>query len=91
MATDGSGWIRLGIRQTGDAIEIVVSNNGPKIPLEIREKIFDAHFSTKPGQRGYGLHFIRQITAANQGTVELLQEEDVTWRIRIPGKGEETA
>ncbi|WFF72266.1 ATP-binding protein [Proteiniclasticum sp. QWL-01] len=88
VATDGSGSISLLIRQEPDQLIIRVKNNGPAIPEAIREKIFEANFSTKAGQRGYGLHFIRRIIDRNQGKIRLVQTEDVTWDIKIPIKGD---
>lgn len=88
VATDGSGSISLLIRQEPDQLIIRVKNNGPAIPEAIREKIFEANFSTKAGQRGYGLHFIRRIIDRNQGMIRLVQTEDVTWDIKIPIKGD---
>jgi signal transduction histidine kinase len=45
-------------RETGDAgerIEIRIRDNGPGIPPEVREKIFNPFFTTKPPGEGTGL------------------------------------
>lgn len=39
----------------GDYVRIVVSDMGPGIPAEIREKIFDPYFTTRPRGVGLGL------------------------------------
>ena len=42
-------------RQTGDAVEIRIRDNGTGIPEEIRAKIFQPFFTTKPTGEGTGL------------------------------------
>ena len=87
VATDGSGRVDLLIRQDPNGLEIRCANNGPRVPEEMTKRVYDADFSTKPGQRGYGLYFIRQIAARNHGTVELIQDDQVTWIVHIPRIG----
>ncbi|MBI2424406.1 MAG: GAF domain-containing protein [Candidatus Hydrogenedentes bacterium] len=49
------GRVRIAARPAGDgALEITVADNGPGVPLDLRERIFDPFFSTK-GSRGTGL------------------------------------
>jgi signal transduction histidine kinase len=38
-----------------DRIQISVKDNGPGIPLEIKDKIFQPFFTTKPTGQGTGL------------------------------------
>jgi signal transduction histidine kinase len=42
-------------RKSGSLIEISVKDNGPGIPAEIKEKIFQPFFTTKPTGQGTGL------------------------------------
>lgn len=53
------------------AIEIVVRDNGPGIPADLREKIFDPFFTTKaPGEgTGLGLHLVSQMVRAHGGWI----------------------
>ncbi len=39
----------------GDAVEILIRDNGIGIPPEIREKLFQPFFTTKPTGEGTGL------------------------------------
>ena len=51
-------------------IEIRISDNGPGIPPEFRDKIFEPNFSTKKEGSGLGLSFARQIVLLHGGTIE---------------------
>ena len=42
-------------RDLGDAVEIRVRDNGTGIPAEIRDKLFQPFFTTKPTGEGTGL------------------------------------
>jgi signal transduction histidine kinase len=47
--------LRVTTRELGDAVEIRVRDNGIGIPTEIRGKLFQPFFSTKPTGEGTGL------------------------------------
>jgi two-component system, NtrC family, sensor kinase len=55
--TDGSfrPVLRVATRDAGDAVEIRVRDNGVGIPAEIRDKLFQPFFTTKPTGEGTGL------------------------------------
>jgi signal transduction histidine kinase len=42
-------------RDLGDAVEICVRDNGIGVPAEIRDKLFQPFFTTKPAGEGTGL------------------------------------
>ena len=42
-------------RSLGDSVEISIRDNGIGIPPEVREKIFNPFFTTKPAGEGTGL------------------------------------
>lgn len=52
-------------------IDILVSDTGPGIPVEIREKIFDPFFTTREKGTGLGLSIVRAIIRAHNGEVWL--------------------
>jgi two-component system, NtrC family, sensor kinase len=47
--------VSISTKKTGDKIEIRVSDNGPGIPANIIDKIFQPFFTTKPTGQGTGL------------------------------------
>lgn len=49
------------IRLHADNTGFYVSNNGPEIPINDRERIFDLGFTRKPNGRGMGLHISKEV------------------------------
>jgi len=77
-------------KNLGDKIEISVKDNGSGIPEEIKNKIFQPFFTTKPtGQgTGLGLSLSYDIVKAHGGelTVDSTKVDGTTFTIRIPIK-----
>ena len=70
---------RLAVRVLPGAIgsvEVRVSDEGPGVPANLREKIFEARFSTKAHGTGLGLAISRRMMAAFGGRVELAPDKD---------------
>ena len=63
-----------------------VADEGPGIPAEIREKIFDLYFTTKSGGSGIGLAMTYRILQLHHGSVEVQSREvrGTEFRLRIP-------
>jgi signal transduction histidine kinase len=57
-----------------------ISDQGPGIPAEIQEKIFDLYFTTKSGGSGIGLSMTYRILQLHHGSVEVQSK---------PGRGAE--
>jgi PAS domain S-box-containing protein len=51
------------------SLELIVADNGPGIPPEIRERIFDPYFSTRKHGTGLGLAIVSRIVAEHQGRI----------------------
>jgi signal transduction histidine kinase len=60
------GHLRLRLKKRGPLRGIAVEDDGPGIPREIREKIFDPFFSTKPAGQGTGLGLTVARTVADR-------------------------
>ena len=54
-ASEGDGRVLLVARLLDDEIRLEISDNGPGIPEDLRERIFDPFFSTKTSSGGMGL------------------------------------
>jgi signal transduction histidine kinase len=63
-----------------------VSDEGPGIPEEIREKIFDLYFTTKSGGSGIGLAMTYRILQLHYGSIEvqLNRERGTEFVLQIP-------
>jgi two-component system sensor histidine kinase FlrB len=63
--------LELLARRAADRAEIVVSDNGPGVPLEIRGRIFEPFFTTRARGNGIGLAFVKSTIEAHHGSVRL--------------------
>jgi hypothetical protein len=60
------------VEQSGGNVVIQIRDNGPGIPREDHEKIWDPYFTTKtPPHTGAGLHLARAIVQAAGGGIVL--------------------
>ena len=85
--------VRVGVdgRVASDAVarqEIVisVSDTGPGVPSELKEKIFYPFFTTKQSGSGVGLATAQKIVAGHGGALELDSEtgRGCSFRVRLP-------
>jgi signal transduction histidine kinase len=91
MAEHGDSDQRLTITTStndGRQVEIAVADTGPGVAPQMREKIFEQFFSTKPDGLGMGLAISRSIVRNHGGelTVES-SEAGSTFRFRLPAAG----
>ena len=74
-ALQGKGKITLTARPgPDDVVTIIVADDGPGIPEEHREKVFEAYFSTKDQGTGLGLAIVNHNVELYGGTVKLDSE-----------------
>jgi PAS domain S-box-containing protein len=85
----GDVWVRLKKEKKKWAV-LEVEDNGRGIAPEIKKKVFEPYFSTKGRGMGLGMHIVKNIVDAHDGTVELRSEpgKGSLVRIRIPLRGE---
>lgn len=53
--------VRITARRDDREVRIMVDDGGPGIPPELRTRVFDDGFTTRPGGSGFGLAFLRQV------------------------------
>ncbi|MCD8540640.1 MAG: ATP-binding protein [Leadbetterella sp.] len=68
--------VTVSTRKLKDEIQITVSDNGDGIPDEIRSKIFQPFFTTKPTGQGTGLGLSLSYDIITKGT-------RASWRWRV--------
>jgi two-component system sensor histidine kinase HydH len=69
VGTNGRVEVSAAKSATGDALILQVRDNGPGIPADKLDEIFDPYFTTKPEGIGLGLWIARQIAVAHGGTL----------------------
>jgi len=62
---------------------IDVADNGPGVSAELRDKIFNPFFTTKPKGSGLGLAIVRKIVDAHDGRIDLSSTPDTGTRFRV--------
>lgn len=61
----------MGVRYDEGSVAVRVTDDGPGIALEIRDRLFDPFFTTKPGGSGLGLAVVHRAIEAHRGMVFL--------------------
>jgi signal transduction histidine kinase len=79
-------------RNLGDAVEIRIRDNGTGIPPEVRDKMFNPFFTTKPAGEGTGLGLSMShdiIVKQHGGTIDVATEpgQFTEFRIVLPRSG----
>jgi signal transduction histidine kinase len=60
-----------------------VSDNGPGVPADVVDKIFNPFFTTKPKGSGLGLAIVRKIVDAHNGRIDVDTEAGNGTRFRV--------
>ncbi|MFS0733393.1 ATP-binding protein [Microbacterium sp. 1P10UB] len=82
-------WVRVGIAPGPLGIALTVSDSGDGVPDELREKVFEHGFSTKPAGaegRGVGLALVRSLVEDAGGTLELSTTAPTTFHADLPAR-----
>jgi PAS domain S-box-containing protein len=61
----------LGVPFSERAVAVRITDDGPGIPADIRDRVFDPFFTTKPGGTGLGLPIVHRAIEAHRGLVLL--------------------
>jgi PAS domain S-box-containing protein len=80
------GRLEVVLEEEGRSAVLRVSDEGPGIPEEIREKIFDLYFTTKSEGTGIGLAMTYRILQFHHGSVEVqsITGSGAEFLLRIP-------
>lgn len=83
QAMRGAGSIHIDMAPLGDACAVTVSDTGPGIPADIRDKIFEPFFTTKSRGGGLGLAITRRSVELHGGTVAVACPPEGGTRVSI--------
>ncbi len=79
--------LELLARAEGGRAQIIVSDNGPGIPAEIRARIFEPFFTTRARGNGIGLSIVKSVIEAHHGSVRLADNgPGATFVIDLPAE-----
>jgi len=81
--------LKVSTRDLGDAVEINIRDNGVGIPPEIKDKLFQPFFTTKPTGEGTGLGLSISydiVTQEHGGTISVDSQigEFTEFKVRLP-------
>ena len=88
QAMNHEGTLTIAVRRLDNEAVVSVTDTGCGIPEEIRGKIFDVFFTTKPAGvgSGLGLDIVRKIIQKHQGRIDVQSEIGVgtTFNVYLP-------
>lgn len=90
MESNGQGKLEIRTELDGDCARICITDNGPGIPPEIRNRIFDPFFTTKEIGKGtgMGLDITDRIIRQHKGSVKVNSEPGHTqFIVSLPIQG----
>jgi two-component system sensor histidine kinase FlrB len=82
---NGTANVLLHAHRFGDSIHLCVSDDGPGIPPELRARVFEPFFTTRPQGTGLGLSVVKAVAAAHGGEVSVASSDLGTcFAIQLP-------
>ncbi|MGB0921999.1 MAG: two-component system sensor histidine kinase NtrB [Alphaproteobacteria bacterium] len=89
LSTAYRSGVRIAVAGTNERLslplEVCVIDNGPGVPEELREHLFDPFVTTKPKGQGLGLALVAKIVGDHGGVIECESERGHTiFRVLLP-------
>jgi signal transduction histidine kinase len=86
QAMPQGGRLTLRARGEGDWVGIEIADTGPGIPENVRDRIFELNFTTRPGGSGLGLPICRRIVEEAHGSMTFVTAvgAGTTFRVLLP-------
>jgi signal transduction histidine kinase len=86
-AMKSGGNLRVRVARAGDSVALEIADDGPGIPPELRDKVFQLYFTTKVKGSGIGLAMTYRAVQLHNGTIDFTSENGrgTTFRLEFPG------
>jgi signal transduction histidine kinase len=87
------GTVEVRVLDQNGHVTVECSDDGHGIPEEIRDKLFDPFFTTRPKGIGLGLSITYEIVRAHEGTIEITSSptKGTIVTVRLPAAGPGTS
>ncbi|MEO5926655.1 MAG: ATP-binding protein [Bryobacteraceae bacterium] len=86
-SVEGQGWVKVDVHVEGGLVHFTVTDNGPGIAPELRTRIMEPFFTTKPVGTGIGLglSLSRSLAENHSGTLALAEPaENTSFVLTLP-------
>lgn len=91
--SEGHKRLRIAVSQADDAVCLEIGDNGPGIPADQQQLIFEPFYTTRPEGTGtgLGLSICRTIVQQHKGTIEVVSApgEGATFTVTFPLRSDE--
>ncbi len=86
QAMPEGGELRLSLKREPDTVLLTIRDQGPGIPTDIRDKVFNLYFTTKKGGSGIGLAMAYRVVQLHHGSLEFtsVAGHGTTFYLRFP-------
>lgn len=86
-AAGRGGTVRVGARVSATGARISVEDTGPGVPEDVRARLFQPFFTTKPSGTGLGLMLAREIVLEHKGELDVARSSlgGAAFAIELPG------
>ncbi len=88
------GLVEVAVTRVGDEVRVRIDDEGPGVPTDAREKIFNRFHSNRPEHEGFGRHsglglaIARAIVEGHDGEIEVTDRDDAPlgarFTVRLP-------
>jgi signal transduction histidine kinase len=72
-AMGGRGSIDVSVSRDGAGLAVTIADHGAGIPDDLRQRVFEPYFTTKPDGTGLGLALVRQTIEAHNGSITVAE------------------
>src|SRR4029077_4235662 len=83
QAMKGQGTIHVEVSSGDGACDVVVSDTGPGIPVEIRGRLFTPFVTSKSRGTGLGLSTVKRLLEAHHGDIRIDSSDEGGARVRV--------
>jgi nitrogen fixation/metabolism regulation signal transduction histidine kinase len=85
-ASDGPVHVRMASKIDRCSVAVTITDDGPGVPADVRDKLFDPYFTTKSSGTGLGLAICRRLIEAHGGAIRLVATKpgETQFAIELP-------